>query len=413
MSYSPIYLVMITEDNHNKYYNMFPKGDTFEARWGRVGSHESTKTYPISKWESQLKSKLKKGYVERTDLVADLIEEVTDEESPNSYIDKIKNSSIKQIISRLFNYANNTIRSSYNVTANSVTQAMVDTAQKKIDEISLNYSSWTIEEFNKNLLELFVIIPRKMATVNEHLAKTVDDFSHIISKEQDILDTMAGQVYKKPEKIKTKDDINTSDHDMLEEMGITMEEASEEDIVKIKKAMGDSAHKFYKAWRVSNSMTEKEYKDFVKANHIKNTKLLCHGSRNQNWFNILKMGLLIRPSGAILTGSMFGNGIYFGNPERYHGGATKSIGYTSLNGYWTRERDNCGFLGFYEVALGNAYEVFDFNSKFYNFDLKTLQREKSDAWHLWARADRGMLRNDELVVYTTKQMTIRYLVEIR
>lgn len=64
MSYSPIYLVMITEDNHNKYYNMFPKGDTFEARWGRVGSHESTKTYPISKWESQLKSKLKKGYVE-------------------------------------------------------------------------------------------------------------------------------------------------------------------------------------------------------------------------------------------------------------------------------------------------------------------------------------------------------------
>jgi hypothetical protein len=39
-------------------------------------------------------------------------------------------------------------------------------------------------------------------------------------------------------------------------------------------------------------------------------RLYWHGSRNENWFNIMQTGLLIRPSGAVHTGSMFGDGIY-------------------------------------------------------------------------------------------------------
>lgn len=35
---SPVYLVMVTTNNNNKYYRMIPHGDTFEAEYGRVGS---------------------------------------------------------------------------------------------------------------------------------------------------------------------------------------------------------------------------------------------------------------------------------------------------------------------------------------------------------------------------------------
>jgi poly [ADP-ribose] polymerase len=45
----------------------------------------------------------------------------------------------------------------------------------------------------------------------------------------------------------------------------------------------------------------------------------------------MQTGLLIRPSGAVHTGSMFGDGIYFADK------AQKSIGYSSLSGsHWTK-----------------------------------------------------------------------------
>ena len=125
------------------------------------------------------------------------------------------------------------------------------------------------------------------------------------------------------------------------------------------------------------------------------------------------MGILIRPAGAILTGSMFGYGAYWSNPEKYHGGVKKSIGYTSLGGYWTKDYQKCGFIAFYDVAIGESLDVYNFNSKYYNFDLNKLKKEKPNAWSLWAHGNTSMLRNDEIIVYSTKQMTIRYLVEIR
>ena len=35
---SPVYLVMVTTNNNNKYYRMIPHGDTFEVEYGRVGA---------------------------------------------------------------------------------------------------------------------------------------------------------------------------------------------------------------------------------------------------------------------------------------------------------------------------------------------------------------------------------------
>ena len=419
MDYTPKYLIFVSPDNKgvdsNKYYRMTPNGDIFTVEYGRVGATPQTKTYPISKWNSTLSSKLKKGYVDRSDLMQEVIADSKIEDKSNG-VDEfglVQNLSVREIVKRLWDYANKTIQSAYSVRAEAVTQAMIDAAQEKIDYIAANYKNWSVEEFNKNLNELFIIVPRKMKRVSDCLVSDSSEYDKKLSEEQSLLDTMAGQVYKPKVKIADTDSEIKASESILQKMGITMEEATKEDIAKIKKAMGDSAGKFYKAWRVTNFETEKNYQKFTTENNIGNVKLLCHGSRNQNWFNILKMGLKIRPAGAIATGSMFGLGIYWSNPEKYKGGVAKSIGYTSLGGYWTRDYQNCGFLAFFDVAIGDSVDAYSFDSKYYSYNLERLKKDNPKAWSLWAHGNTSMLRNDEIIVYDDRQMTIRYLVEIR
>ena len=414
------YLILVDPNNNgvdsNKFYKMAGNGDnTFTVEYGRVGAAPQTKTYPMSKWNSTLSSKLKKGYVDRSDLMQEVIADSKVEDKSNG-VDEfglVQNLSVREIIKRLWDYANKTIQSAYSVRAEAVTQAMIDAAQKKIDYIAANYKNWSVEEFNKNLNELFIIVPRKMKRVSDCLVSDSSEYDKKLSEEQSLLDTMAGQVYKPKAKIADTDSEIKASESILQKMGITMEEATKEDIAKIKKAMGDSAGKFYKAWRVTNFETEKNYQKFTTENNIGNVKLLCHGSRNQNWFNILKMGLKIRPAGAIATGSMFGLGIYWSNPEKYKGGVAKSIGYTSLGGYWTRDYQNCGFLAFFDVAIGDSVNAYSFDSKYYSYNLERLKKDNPKAWSLWAHGNTSMLRNDEIIVYDDRQMTIRYLVEIR
>lgn len=414
------YLILVDPNNNgvdsNKFYKMAGNGDdTFTVEYGRVGAAPQTKTYPMSKWNSTLSSKLKKGYVDRSDLMQEVIADSKIEDKSNG-VDEfslVQNLSVREIVKRLWDYANKTIQSAYSVRAEAVTQAMIDAAQEKIDYIAANYKNWSVEEFNKNLNELFIIVPRKMKRVSDCLVSDSSEYDKKLSEEQSLLDTMAGQVYKPKARIVDAGSEIKASESILQKMGITMEEATQEDIAKIKKAMGDSAGKFYKAWRVTNLETEERYQKFTSENNIGNVKLFCHGSRNQNWFNILKMGLKIRPAGVITTGLMFGKGAYFSNSEKYHGGVAKSIGYTSLGGYWTRDYQNCGFIAFFDVAIGDSVDAYSFDSKYYSYNLERLKKDNPKAWSLWAHGNTSMLRNDEIIVYDDRQMTIRYLVEIR
>ena len=60
MEIRPTYLIFVSADNHNKFYNAFPEGNEFRVEYGRVNSTCTTIRYPISKWESTIKSKIKK-----------------------------------------------------------------------------------------------------------------------------------------------------------------------------------------------------------------------------------------------------------------------------------------------------------------------------------------------------------------
>ena len=396
----PTYLIMVTAENNNKYYNCFPEGDNFRVEYGRVNSTKTITNYPMSKWESQISSKIKKGYKDVTDLKTALVEEI---KTDGTKYKDIENESVRRIIEKLRSLARDTVKKNYSVSSASVTEEMVYEAQLVINNL---ISIKSVNKFNDELLKLFEIIPRKMDNVRSYLIKSIDEIDKVISREQDLLDIMRGQIVTKSTATENKaKEIDNSGITILDEMGITMRECTPEEINEIKDCMKESSYHFSKAWRVDNISTRKKYEEFIKAHNIKNTKLLFHGSRTENWFSILKTGLKIRPTNAITTGAMFGFGSYF-SPK-----CQKSIGYTSLGGsYWAGGKDNVAYMALFDTAYGKPYNVYNFDSKYYSMSFDKLPVGCNC---LHAHAGNGMLRNDEIVYYKTEQMTIKYLIEIK
>ena len=383
----PRYLVMVTGSaNNNKFYRQIPHGDTWTAEYGRIGASPQRRDYPMSQWDKKYNEKIKKGYVDQTDLVEDLIQV---EKTKKSEYKEIENKVIAEIVERLQAMARKVISENYTISSNKVTQAMVDEAQ---DILTSLLTIDTVEKFNDTLLVLFTTIPRKMGNVRDFLARTDKDFSEIIQKEQDLLDVMKGQVVQKQVVDDAAEEDDTLyENTILEQLGLVFEECDANDIATIKASLGEISGKFHKAWRVTNLKTQQRFDEFVKLNKIKDKRLLFHGS----------------------TGKLYGYGIYFAPKAR------KSLGYTSLSGsYWAHGNSNSGFMALMDVAYGVPYDVYDFNSKYYDMNYDNLQRFKQGANCLHAHAGANLggyssLKNDEIIVYKEEQCTIKYLVELR
>ena len=404
IDYTPKHLVMVTAGaNHNKYYDMQPNGEMWVAKYGRVGSSSQTRTYSKYEFEKKYREKIRKGYVDQTDLVQDLISVEKPKVKPEYR--PIDNPVINEIVERLQSMARKVISENYTVSSNKVTQAMVDEAQDIITGL-LNITD--VKQFNDELVRLFTTIPRKMGSVSNYIANKTDDFNKIIHREQDLLDVMKGQIVQKQVADNTEEDsTETIDKTILETLGLEFEECSKDDIATIKVALGSCADKFHKAWKVKNIKTQARFDSFVKDNNIQDVRLLFHGSRNENWWSIIQSGLLLRPTNAVITGKMFGFGIYYAPKAR------KSLGYTSLSGsYWANGNSNSGFMALMNVAYGKPYDVYSFDSKYHSFDYDKLQKNCPGANCLHAHAG-SMLRNDEIIVYKEEQCTIKYLVELK
>ena len=406
---NPLYLVKVEPGaNNNKMYRMIPNGDYFEVQYGRIGNTGyQTKTYPISKWDSQYKSKIKKGYVDNSRLVAETI--ITPNKK-KEYLD-INNPSIAQIVARLQSMARQAIKDNYTINSQNVTQAMITEAQLILNNL---IDTEDIEIFNKILVDLFKTIPRKMGKVKNYLAKENKDFSEIIQREQDLLDVMKCQVVQHSIVKDEENENNTYEmpnQTILEVLGLQFEEITQEEKELIKRNLGGISDKYYQAWKVINNKTQSRFDEFVKNNNINKTIMLFHGSKSENFWSIINMGLVLRPP-AVITGKLYGNGIYFAPKAR------KSLGYTSLNGsYWVRGNSDSGFMALFDVIYGKPYDVYTFDSKYHNLDYENLQKmcPESNSLHAHAGANIGYstLKNDEIIVYKEEQCTIKYLIELR
>lgn len=392
------YLICVDAcSNHNKFYKMIPCGDRFTVEYGRVGSTGIKRTYPIAQWNNKYHEKLGKGYVDQTHLHHDIVIE----ENEDGY-KLIEDLSVKTFVSRLRKWANEKIKASYTISSKSVTEQMILEAQEIINSMTRIDNVWY---FNQKLIELYKALPRKIKNIDDTLARDSSDFTSIIQNEQDLLEVMKSQVETDAIKSRIQNCGNsTSSITILEAMGLDIRPCSEEEIENIKSHLTDeSAGHFKAAYRVINKKREEAFNNYVKQNHIKNIKMFYHGSRNENIWSIITQGMSLNPK-AIITGKMFGYGLYFA-PR-----AKKSIKYTSLRGsYWAKGNSDTGILAVFKVAVGNSYHVDEWNSTYMSYREKDIHNHGADS--LYAHAGKSLV-NDEVIVYNDAAVTLRYLIEL-
>jgi len=420
-------LICVTGENNNKYYNCQQISESeFIATWGRVEGNESTKIYPMSKWDSTIKSKTKaskkpKPYTDVTHLHA----VVSKDSKSDSLFHSDRPDSICRFIENLLNLARESVKRNYVISSNSVTKAQVNEAQETLDKISkLMKAGANVKEANELFLELYKIIPRKMKKVQHHLLKgtkilsnkdargkdedevtSLDDAKAMFSNEQDALDVMAGQVNMAADDNMDISEKEDQEYDILHNALLDAYECSPAEIAMIKKKMGPNAHQLKRAIRVVNKKTQKEHDRFLANAKNKKTDLLWHGSRNENWWSIFQQGLKIRPSNAVLTGAMFGPGCYWADR------AQKSIGYTSLRGsYWASGGSQTAILALFEIHQGKQKEILNWKSEYSSLNERKIKSDGYDSVFAKGGAD---LKNNEYITYNSAQSTIRYLIEIK
>jgi len=410
--------------NSNKVYYMDEQSDgRIKCLYGRVGKEldELKTAYKEShEWDKVHDSKTnpRKGYKDVTKMITETTSDGTSKTTSTSKVSDIKCTKTRNLFDDLMAFANKSIQKNYKVSQDAVTEAQIDAAQEVItNALGVLKKGVDIKLVNNLLIELYTIIPRNMKDVRDYLITAtatksdLDIAKELLIGEQDTLDTMAGQVkLLKQQKDTTAttdadDAIDTDDITILEQMGLSAEEETDADaIALVKKLLGKNAHQAKKIIKVKNNKTQVAFDKNLKKAKVKKRRLYWHGSRNENWFNIIQTGLMIRPSGAIHTGSMFGDGIYFADK------AQKSLGYSSLRGsHWTNGGSNKGYLALFDVHLGKQKEILHHNSSCYSLSKSVMNKEGYDSVFAQGGAD---LRNNEFIVYDGNQCTIAYMIEM-
>lgn len=130
---------------------------------------------------------------------------------------------------------------------------------------------------------------------------------------------------------------------------------------------------------------------------------LWHGTRPQNMVGIISRGLMIRPSGAVYTGSMFGDALYFAESS------SKSMNYCGSKGAcWSGSSTNDRvFMFLSDVIVGKPHVVT--YSQFF--------RQPPKGHHSVYAVPGGGLYNSENMIYNSsgpnQQHRLRYIIEFQ
>lgn len=401
-----------TGKGNNQRYTMENNHDgTFTGTYSRVGitigrNAPKKHIWPIEEWQNKYHEKaFAHGYILTKTAKMDIITVDKNGTMVNgSVFEPIKDESVREIVDRLLLYANTVIEQNYTIKVEAITDEMLTLGQSVLVDLSNQYEILSVASFNSKLKVLFAVIPRRMDNVSKHLAKRQSEYATIISEEQYLFDIMKSQVKNSD---KTSDVKNPT---LLDVQGLEWSEVTEEkELKEIRIKLGQNASQLVKAWRINNKETESRFDQFLKTRGLTGKEgitELFHGSRHENFWSIITNGLMLSPVNVVITGKMYGNGIYFA-PK-----AQKSLGYTSRYGsHWTNGNASTGFLAIYQVATGTTFNTTDHKSEYSSLTYSGLQKLQKGADCFWAHGG-SALRNDEVIIYKEEQCTIKYLLEM-
>lgn len=355
-------------------------------------------------FDKKIKEKERKGYARAKVLMEGVVNTNVDKSSLSdialSQI-KLSDESIKKLIKRLADSNVHKITNSTSISFDNgvfqtplgiVTQEGIDEARVLLDYFFKNIKKNGKDEFNERIDQYLRIIPRPKGggLQYENIFPDVD----VVKKESDLLDALANSVELA---LKPKDAPKTVSEKVFDlEMGLVTDKAMVKKITDWYNSTNKAMH-HYTNVKIQN-IYELDIKDFNK-NFVNNDKQIVevwHGSGQANILSILKSGLTPSPpSTAAIAGKMFLNGVYGSQT------ASKSLGYTL--GRWGQGRSDSGWLFLCEFAMGNPY-----------YPTRTFSKLPDGYDSCWATPKHysGLL-NDELVVYDSSRIKIKFLLELK
>ena len=427
MAYSDVKLIMVTANNNNKFYNMHDNGNgTFTVTWGRVGTDGKQTTYSISDWHKKLNEKLNKGYQDITDntkvsqgykpepdaeledLLSHLLAISRQYVSNQTDIGTLNTSAINEVQNLINDLTR--IKSEYGGG-----QASFDEWKKKNPSGNENkFKSECENKFNKALMRIFIIIPRKMKDVRQELYHSPssglpDDtaMSKRINNEQSLLDNII---------LQSQATINANGINTISEaFGFKIIKATQEEkdfiIDKLNKESDSSGFRVKNVYKVVNPVRNAMFDEYLQNNGLKNNKtnvkLYWHGTGPENLLSIMANGLLIRPANAAYSGSAFGDGIYSAPSPN------KSYNYTSKD-----YQRNSRWMFVNAVITGKSFDCNDNYDRIGNIRICDLDGNKFSQLNLGYHSvhahasSRSYIRRDEVIVYNNAQVKCEFLVEI-
>lgn len=393
-----IYLINVSpKKNSNKFY-IIERISTNQivARYGRINEGSAgSKTYQYGRLESLYKSKIRKGYVDKTNLYEQTRDGIV--KPKQKVVNKYSDPVTQKFFEYLLNESRNAVNSVITTDVSDLTLLHVEASKKKLLLIVDAISTDDIKRANELLVEQFEIIPRfisRVGGVSKLLfSNDKEKNAKILEKEYQLLESIEALVKQSSNKNQN-------------------EAQSVEYSYTLSKVVGDKFDELVEKYKRG---LIRDYKDTYIANifsvdvkrqlsDVGNNQLHWHGSKTQNWNSILDNGLKIRPKGIPTTGAMFGNGIYFAPLSQ------KSVGYTSLRGsYWAKGDKKRGIIALYKLALGKVKE----NKTGGSADVQKI----GDANSLWCfgkeHNNNSRLYNDEIIIPNSNQAVCQYILDIR
>jgi poly [ADP-ribose] polymerase len=392
--------------NAYKFYRMNPVGNRLEVSYGRMARAkgeafgERACSFDIEMFWPKYLEKISKGYKDQTEFYivsheddvkaadADTSEVTTQKKKP-----VVRSGPSRDLFVALQSYARKTVREAK--VSVPITQKILDRSAELIEAMR---QSKDVEAFNQNLLDLVALLQRPVQTgdgkgVQRLMAKSNKDFANIILREDNLLHAMEGS--------NGTEAVSTGD---FSDLGVEVYLATDKQKESVIKALSPELQGLVKhVYRVIPTAQQARFNEYLKAHNNPKVKQFWHGSRNENWMSIIQHSLQLNPN-AVVTGKMFGYGIYFA-PS-----AKKSWGYTSYHSsVWAHGRSNTAFMGLYATAYGKPYEISSFSgSTDYK---KAVQTNNYGCLH--AHANPGFLYNDEIVFYEESAMVLNYIVEFQ
>ena len=411
------YVMVEAQENHNKYwqYQLFDDGKVV-VKYGRVGKGEQTDEQSGGRGyvDKKVREKLKKGYREFATLGdapkvsaisnnRDLKKIATDQISGNcpivkKLIERLSDVNAHQILTASGGKINvNLTTGVVSTPLGIVTQESIKEARTKLDTLSKHVKSkdYSSKGFMNNLNDYLMLIPQEVG----HARGWHETFFQVspITKQNDLLDSLEASIASV---LKSSNVPDNSPVQKVFDVKMTLADDKtnkylEKKYLDTRKDMHVCKNLKFKAGYNITISNMKDAFDPIAAK-IGNIKELFHGSKISNLLSILKVGLIIpRSSDPHVCGRAYGDGVYGSSIS------TKSLNYSF--GYWgnSGKYDSNCFMFVCDFAMGKEYIPSSSGSNF--------PRPGYDS--TWAKPGQSGVINDEMIVYKTNQVNIKYLME--